>query len=334
VTSRDPSGPSGDGAPNPVIDDLLPVVANTVDTRMDSLKQWLVNVHLWSEIGQVWLLMMPKDIARYRRLQDAFFQFIDDIMPGRTLRFSHIDRRTWQVMIAVGDDVIPIDFVSQGTSSILGWVGTLQQRLYEIFPNSPQPEKEPALVLIDEIDAHMHPEWQRLLVPLVRGHFENLQVIATTHSPLIVGSLEADEMIFHFRRDALTGVIAYEVLCASAFEGMRSDQILTSSAFELSTTRSSGTTEMINDHAMLLGKVERNSQEQAQFEELRSKLSDVLKSGGTPAERQVEAAMRRLAIGPNLATADTSAMEGLPIDVEVELKHQLTRLFKDSSDAS
>jgi hypothetical protein len=58
---------------------------------------------------------------------------------------------------------------------------------------SPGPEPPRALVLIDEIDAHMHPKWQRLFVDAFRELFR-VQIIATTHSPLLVGSLAREEV--------------------------------------------------------------------------------------------------------------------------------------------
>jgi hypothetical protein len=49
-------------------------------------------------------------------------------------------------------------------------------------------------VLIDELDAHMHPKWQQMFVDAFRNEFRNVQIIATTHSPLLVGSLKPEEI--------------------------------------------------------------------------------------------------------------------------------------------
>jgi predicted ATP-binding protein involved in virulence len=63
------------------------------------------------------------------------------------------------------------------------------QRLYDVHHALEDPEDGPALVLIDEIDAHMHPAWQRTIAPTLKELFPDLQVLATTHSPMIVGTL-------------------------------------------------------------------------------------------------------------------------------------------------
>jgi predicted ATP-dependent endonuclease of OLD family len=77
---------------------------------------------------------------------------------------------------------------------LLGWVGYLCQRLKETAQDSnsdPLSTDGYALVLIDEVDAHMHPRWQQVLVRRLKQVFPNVQFIASTHSPLIVGGLES-----------------------------------------------------------------------------------------------------------------------------------------------
>jgi hypothetical protein len=75
----------------------------------------------------------------------------------------------------------------------MSWIGTLLQRLDEVSATSPAVESQRPLVLIDEIDAHMHPKWQRLFVDAFRELFP-VQILATTHSPLLVGSLTREEI--------------------------------------------------------------------------------------------------------------------------------------------
>lgn len=59
----------------------------------------------------------------------------------------------------------------------------------------PDPATLEAVILIDEIEAHLHPRWQRTVVPLFREVFPRCQFIATTHSPLVVGSAAAGEVV-------------------------------------------------------------------------------------------------------------------------------------------
>ena len=51
-------------------------------------------------------------------------------------------------------------------------------------------QKQPAILLIDEIENHLHPTWQRRVIPALLDHFPGLQIFATTHSPFRGGRVE------------------------------------------------------------------------------------------------------------------------------------------------
>ena len=55
-------------------------------------------------------------------------------------------------------------------------------------------EKQPAILLIDEIENHLHPTWQRRVIPALLEHFPGLQIFATTHSPFVVAGLKAGQV--------------------------------------------------------------------------------------------------------------------------------------------
>src|SRR5947208_3800527 len=82
-----------------------------------------------------------------------------------------------------------------------------------------------ALVLIDEIDAHMHPKWQQLFVSAFRDRFKKVQVIATTHSPLLVGSLKPEEIWLVYRAP-LSSEIYGMVHLEKADEGARREIVI------------------------------------------------------------------------------------------------------------
>lgn len=91
-------------------------------------------------------------------------------------------------------DDVPFDDLSQGMISIFNWLGVLAQRLYDFYPDADKPEDRHAVIMIDEIDAHLHPDWQRRLVELTKKFFPNVQVLATSHSPLLAGALHKEEL--------------------------------------------------------------------------------------------------------------------------------------------
>ena len=53
---------------------------------------------------------------------------------------------------------------------------------------------KPAILLIDEIENHLHPTWQRRVIPALLEHFPGLQIFATTHSPFVVAGLKAGQV--------------------------------------------------------------------------------------------------------------------------------------------
>lgn len=281
-SQKNPSGPTRGGASRPEVEDLLPLLLGGVDSRLDDAKQWVVNTHVRAEPGDG---HSPEDATRCFRLLNTYFEILRDLTPGVDFRFSRIDRETWDVFVRTPDGEVPIDTLSQGTTSILGWVGTLLQRMLEIHGKSDQPEHEAALVLVDEIDAHMHPEWQQSLVPLIKKHFPRLQVIATSHSPLVVGNLEAREVL-HVRREAESGKVLVERLNVS-FQGWRADQILTSPAFDLQTTIGEKAQQLMDEYASLYGKTQRTPEDQERLEVLANTLrSQIPSHPETPEKRE------------------------------------------------
>ena len=82
--------------------------------------------------------------------------------------------------------------LSDGERGLLALVFDLTRRLAIANPNSDNPIAEgAALVLIDEIELHLHPKWQRNVLPRLRDIFKGCQFVVTTHSPLVLGEVPA-----------------------------------------------------------------------------------------------------------------------------------------------
>ena len=89
---------------------------------------------------------------------------------------------------------VQLQSISQGTFSILSVCLLIYRFLSELRPAGTDPLKEKAIVLIDEIDAHLHPSWEQKVIGLLRREFPNVQFIITAHSPLIVAGCLEDEV--------------------------------------------------------------------------------------------------------------------------------------------
>jgi len=81
--------------------------------------------------------------------------------------------------------------LSDGERGVLSLVMDIARRLSQANPELDNPVKDGvAVILIDELDLHLHPKWQRMIVKNLTDTFQNCQFIATTHSPQIIPALE------------------------------------------------------------------------------------------------------------------------------------------------
>jgi hypothetical protein len=131
------------------------------------------------------------------------------------------------VLVDTDDGILSLDKLSQGTLSLLGWIGVLIQRLHEASASGQQR----AIVLLDEIDAHMHPEWQQLIIARLVDAFPLVQFIVSTHSPFLAVGRRADEIV-RFRRDPKTRQVRVE-LADRDTKDMTVGDVLTSYLFGL-----------------------------------------------------------------------------------------------------
>ena len=92
---------------------------------------------------------------------------------------------------------LPFRMLSDGIRNMLGMVADIAYRAAVLNPQlgSEAAQKTPGIVLIDEIDLHLHPKWQRRVVDDLKAAFPTIQFVATTHSPFIVQSLREGELI-------------------------------------------------------------------------------------------------------------------------------------------
>jgi predicted ATP-binding protein involved in virulence len=91
----------------------------------------------------------------------------------------------------------PISTLSDGQKNLIGLIGDIALRCVLLNPHFGENahEKTPGIILIDELDLHLHPNWQKKIVAILKNTFPNMQFIATTHSPFIIQSLKNNELI-------------------------------------------------------------------------------------------------------------------------------------------
>jgi predicted ATP-binding protein involved in virulence len=110
-----------------------------------------------------------------------------------------------------------------GYQATLSWMMDFCKNLFDRYPTSANPLKEPAVLLVDEIDLHLHPQWQRTIIKYLSGIFTHTQFIVTTHSPFVIQSMEKVNLYTLRREGDHTNV---QHLGCRSFVGWRIEEIL------------------------------------------------------------------------------------------------------------
>ena len=124
--------------------------------------------------------------------------------------------------------------LSLGYQTMFAWITDIAWKLLKYNENSVSPLHEAAIIIVDEIDLHLHPIWQRRIREHLMQQFPNAQFIVTAHSPLMaLSSLDANVVILRRSGDR-TEIINDPYLV----RGWRLDQLITSELFDLPSSRS------------------------------------------------------------------------------------------------
>jgi predicted ATPase len=129
---------------------------------------------------------------------------------------------------------VPFGALSDGYRAYLGWVTDLLYNMARVWPPTDTLRDLRGVVLVDEIDLHLHPEWQRLVVPTISKALPNLQFVLSTHSPIVAGTLSAKNIFVLEMDDSGASTIRQ---LEESIHGLNADQVLVSPYFNLMTSR-------------------------------------------------------------------------------------------------
>lgn len=121
----------------------------------------------------------------FRYIKHAIKNFLPDI-DSVELVYRQNDI---QLMLQKNDNKVSAQQLSQGEKSLLSLIGDLTRRLVLLNPSNENPLDGEGIVLIDEIDLHLHPSWQQTVILNLQKTFPKLQFIVTTHSPQVLSTV-------------------------------------------------------------------------------------------------------------------------------------------------
>lgn len=193
---------------------------------------------------------------------------------------SKIFMRDGQVMIPLGRTQVALDELSGGYQSVL----VLAADIIQGFNGKTHDLRRTAgVVLVDEIDAHLHPRWKMRVVDDLRRTFPGMQFIVSTHEPLCLKGVSTGEIVVMRRTGSRVELIDKNDLPSPA--GLRVDQLLTSRFFGLHTTIDPDLEEDFEAYYTLLVKRDLSKSETQAKIALKHKLAEVGVLGNTRRDR-------------------------------------------------
>ncbi|MFL1475996.1 AAA family ATPase [Pseudomonas grimontii] len=177
----------------------------------------------------VWEYIKKVFVSSRDRQLSAVRSAVSEFMPGfNNLRVQRKPRL--HMAIDKAGKTLNVAQLSQGEKSMMALVGDIARRLAMMNPSQLNPLHGYGIVLIDEVDLHLHPKWQRRLIHQLTETFPNCQFILTTHSPLVISDtknvlcyvLDDGELE---ERNGLYGLDANQVLLSVMDTDVRNSEV-------------------------------------------------------------------------------------------------------------
>ncbi|MDH1726825.1 MAG: hypothetical protein DI542_13315 [Acinetobacter johnsonii] len=169
------------------VDSLLQAGANNKDHPLYELYEDLVSV----------LKLYPND--RTNNQSKKAIKFLEELFRKIYPDLNHIelvnaDDGEDKVALNLEREIIFLHQFSDGQRVLFGLVGDIARRLLLLNDNLDLPFNGQGIVLIDEIELHLHPSWQQKIILILRESFPNIQFIMTTHSPHVLSTVDKTEI--------------------------------------------------------------------------------------------------------------------------------------------
>jgi len=135
-------------------------------------------------------LIKAKPSEKYQQHLNLVNRAIEALVPG--IKNLEVDRSLGKVRLMVDnfENRVNIAQLSQGQKMLVALSGDLARRLVKLNPDSEAPLHGHGIVVIDEIELHLHPKWQQEILIGLQATFPNIQFIVTTHSPQVLSTVD------------------------------------------------------------------------------------------------------------------------------------------------
>ena len=137
-----------------------------------------------------------------------------------------VERSPLRMTIVKHGQTLSIEQLSDGEKCVLALMGDLVRRLAIANPWLKNPLLGTGIVLIDEIELHLHPLWQRKIVAVLHQTFPNIQFIISTHSPQVLGELPEGFLVYRVRQEQENPMDAHSVVEPMTFGAFDTNLVL------------------------------------------------------------------------------------------------------------
>ncbi|MDO6498186.1 AAA family ATPase [Photobacterium sanguinicancri] len=139
-----------------------------------------------TEVDDSYKSTLSNQLGTVKRAIGTFLTNVEDIYISRV---PYLD-----MFVTKNGQKLSIFSLSQGEKTLLALVSDIARRLVTLNPNAENPLHGKGVVIIDELDLHLHPKWQQSIVLNLENTFPNLQFIISTHSPLILTTVTSEQI--------------------------------------------------------------------------------------------------------------------------------------------
>ena len=239
------------------------------DATLRPLASWAMDLHYVR--GESFLRLIRSALA--------------ELLPDAT--FRDIDKARKTLVFDTADGPVSLDDLSDGYQNVAAWVGDLLYRTTGAFDDYSNPLATRGLLLIDEIDLHLHVKWQRRLRRFIENKLPNFQIVATTHSPMTSQQAGRGEVRILARPtpDAAPELRVYDI----APDRLGLHQLI-EPFFDVDTVDSARIASLKDQYRALKTQKRRSVDEEQRLEALRDQLADAPAwNGGEEAQAQIDA---------------------------------------------
>lgn len=198
---------------------------------------------------------------------------LSDFLPGLT--FERIDRDSGRLLFKTSDGIVPLQYLSDGYQNVAAWIGDLLYRISETFDDYKSPLNTRGMLIVDEIDLHLHPKWQRFLLSFLNKKLPNMQIVVTTHSVVIAQQAPENSLFYLMRKGKSIALEAF----GSDPGTLLINQLLMTDAFGLDSDESLQVEELKDRYRKLRDKKTRSKGENSKLAKLARELKEIPVAG-------------------------------------------------------